>query len=90
MISVAGDLVINDIGNPTLTSGIIARTSDPNGGNAGRIAVTADNICFASYRGCRVRVASAASRCLDELMAIYTPNGPEEFSQMAKILRCGR
>ena len=46
MVNLAGDLVIDGIANPSAAApaGIIARTLDPNGGNAGHITVNAGNI----------------------------------------------
>ncbi len=42
-VNVAGNLMINGIANPFFT-GILAKTFDLNGGNAGRVNVAADNI----------------------------------------------
>ncbi len=45
-VNLTGDLVIDGVASPSsfVPAGIIARTFDPNGGNAGRIIVTSDNV----------------------------------------------
>ncbi len=46
MVNLSGDLVIDGIANPSTAqpAGIVARTLDPNGGNAGQITVDAGNV----------------------------------------------